>query len=309
MSNNENKTVYVVTGSTGIIGKHLVNALSEDSSNEVLAVSLNNANNDFFSELDNVTLVDWQTVTDYKADVMIHLAWENADRSLSPKEAQIIETGNVQLTSKAVDLAADLECKRFIGVGHISEFAKDQDLALSSNDLKMDFGAAKLLSRGAVKSKSRKREIEYIWVRLPHVYGDVSQRQESLVQELMYSMIISEDDLVFNQSLQYEDFVHVDDVVKGLSLVAEKGVSGEDYYLGSGSPKQMYLFVEEAADVIGFDKKKITFGPAPYLGVVIPVERYSIESLSKDTGYDPQVNFIDGITKLAKDTKVFFKKS
>ena len=70
--------------------------------------------------------------------------------------------------------------------------------------------------------------------------------------------------LIYQHGNQYYDFVHVSDVARALILIAEKGVDGTNYTIGSGDAKPLKEFLkivgQVANDLHGGEPVELGFG-------------------------------------------------
>jgi nucleoside-diphosphate-sugar epimerase len=98
----------------------------------------------------------------------------------------------------------------------------------------------------------------------------------------------------FTSGEQLYDFVHISDAVKGIMAVEQKGKKNTAYYIGSNKPRKLKEFISIIRDTI--DPSIILYlGELPYNGRSLSLEEYDISKLTADTGYEPKVNFEDGI--------------
>ena len=87
-------------------------------------------------------------------------------------------------------------------------------------------------------------------------------------------------------------------------LIADKGVDGKNYTIGSGDAKKLKEFIK----VVGEVANSMHDGPEVPLGfgkitsnvVSLPIETFDITDLIADTGFKPSISFEDGIRRTAE---------
>lgn len=92
--------------------------------------------------------------------------------------------------------------------------------------------------------------VDSVIVRIGYVYGYVNPRPNTAFYEFI-TKAISDNDIVMNHSgMGRRDNIHVDDVVNGILMVTEHGVTGEAYNLGSNGELDNYKAIDEIAEMI-----------------------------------------------------------
>lgn len=103
---------------------------------------------------------------------------------------------------------------------------------------------------------------------------------------------------------QYYDFVHVSDVARALILIAEKGVDGTNYTIGSGDAKPLKEFLkivgQVANDLHGGEPVELGFGKITSNVISLPITTFDVTKLYKDTGFKPLIPFREGIERTAR---------
>ena len=92
------------------------------------------------------------------------------------------------------------------------------------------------------------------------------------------------------------DYLYVDDLIKSLYLVGVHGARGKVYVTGSGDPRRMADFVQVIHNAID-PSLPVGIGDLPYKTKQIDNSVVDITELQKDTGYEPQYTFEEGISK------------
>ena len=96
---------------------------------------------------------------------------------------------------------------------------------------------------------------------------------------------------------QIWDYLHEDDAGAAFVAVAEKGVDGKIYPLGSGVGRPLKEFVQDVISVVNPDYEP-EFGKYPYSSTQPMYLVVDESELYFDTGWKPKLNFIEGIEKI-----------
>ena len=92
------------------------------------------------------------------------------------------------------------------------------------------------------------------------------------------------------------DFIHVKDAVRALIAIGRRGGAFQRYLVGSGYAAPLRTFIERIGKTLA-PQSNLNFGKVPFTGVSLPIERFDIDALIKDTGFVPQIPFEDGIRR------------
>lgn len=98
---------------------------------------------------------------------------------------------------------------------------------------------------------------------------------------------------LYGKGLNVRDWLHVDDHCRGIHAVLTKGAAGNIYNIGGGRELTNRELTDLILSKMGFGEEMIEYVP-DRLGHDL---RYSvsIEKINRELGYQPQVNFEDGI--------------
>jgi nucleoside-diphosphate-sugar epimerase len=91
------------------------------------------------------------------------------------------------------------------------------------------------------------------------------------------------------------DFAYVDDIVRGYTLLAEKGRSSEIYHFSSGSERSVQEIVETIMKISGA-KAEVLWNPdARRIDIPRSVGKHS--KATTELGWEPHVDFDDGMKR------------
>lgn len=263
----KNKTI-LVTGATGLIGSHLVRRLINDEANVIaLGRSLEKLQLVFAEEQDNDCLrLVCGDVGSGLADLAVNVDY--IFHAASPISGEDIKSNPVD-TIKA-NINGIINCLDFLrsqGNGRLIVFssatvygsATNEDISVLES--KTD-GADVLHSLNAPYSESkrmievlagaylRQYAVDSVIVRIGYVYGYAYYKPKTAFYEFIANVICGDNIILNNSGFGRRDNIFVDDVVEGLLIVAERGVSGEAYNLSTNGEKGSFKAIDEIANEV-----------------------------------------------------------
>ena len=276
----------LVTGGRGFLGRRLMRLLAE---HDVLSLvrSVDEA-----PPTDGVRTVTgdlardgrWQEEVEHFAPAWcIHLAWEGLpDYSLARCRSNL--DANVRLIQTLVKAGV----RRMVVAGSCWEYGRATG-AVSESTTPVDcgvFAATKHAIRTMLDGVSRKAGFDYRWARIFFVYGP-GQRSSSLIPRLRASAVAGTP-LSLREPNAVQDFVHVDDVARGLVSLAQCDPPAGVYNLGSGQPTS----VSQIANLVA-----AYYGQSPPFALV-EARRGCWADLSRTfavSGWRPEIGISDGV--------------
>ncbi|MDR2931561.1 MAG: NAD-dependent epimerase/dehydratase family protein, partial [Oscillospiraceae bacterium] len=231
-----------------------------------------------------------------KADVFYHLAWESAS---GPGRADaVVQTRNAELTLEALLTADRLGCKRFIAMGTIYERLAPQILASGKFGGPDFYILSKTHAHTMADQLAHKLGIEFVWCTICHPIGRYikpDQMMASVVASLLSGISPS---LGFAQTVY--DIVAVEDVARGLRLLGDTyALRYREYYIGSGSPKPLYQWLEDTRCILGVNTP-LGIGELGDDGLEFDESWFQISPLAEETGYAPQISFERAVANIIK---------
>lgn len=292
----------IVTGANGFVGSALMRELS-DRQVPVAAV-IRNAGSDISSIQDipgvEIVYCDMERLDQlsgkipHDADVFYHLAWMGAG---GPARGNYeLQLKNVHWMLDAVRAAAAAGCKRFIGAGALAELDVNAYTPVSGStpNIVSIYGAAKIAAHYMSKAECNRLGVEHVWARLSNIYG-VGDHTSNFINFASKTMLTGQP-ANFTAGEQLYDFTYVDDIARGLYCLGESGKGNYTYYIGSSHPKKLKEFISAIRDEID-SAIPLNLGAVPFHGTTHEASAFDCSLLTRDTGYQPQVPFSQGIKK------------
>lgn len=290
----------IITGPTGAIGIALIQELIQKKVN-VVAVCHKGSKRiaripkSEFVKVVECNLEDLNKLPDIindKCDVFYHFAWAcTVGDSRNNTDAQV---KNIQYTLEAVEAAAKLGCKKFIGAGSQAEYGRYEGYlnSLVPTFPENGYGIAKLCAGQMSRIRCMQLSIEHIWTRVLSVYGPYDGENTmvmSIIKQLLEKKCPS-----CTKGEQIWDYLYSKDAGKAFYLLGEKGISGKVYCVGNGQGKPLSEYIETIRNAI--DKAlPIGLGNIPYGDKQVMHLCADISELTNDTGFIPEYSFEEGI--------------
>jgi len=140
-------------------------------------------------------------------------------------------------------------------------------------------------------------------VRIPNPYGPRQQMKHnkySIVGWFTRQSLDGETITIFGDGKQERDYLYIDDIVDGLLRVAEKGLSGEVYNLGTEEVVTFVDMVDAILKETHTGEKKHVPWPENYEKNETGGYFADTSKIEKDTGWKARVTLRDGIKRMVK---------
>ena len=292
----------VITGGTGMIGLELIQQLLERNVEILLLVRENSAKIKRLpkSNLIRLAYCDLKELksfhfeqTDY--DVFFHLGW---DATIGDGRNDCdLQCTNIQYTLDAVDLAARLGCKTFIGAGSQAEYGAQQVKLTGNLPCKPSsgYGIAKYCAGQLSRIKANQLGLRHCWVRILSIYGPYDS-PKTLISYLIESFQTGNSPEV-TKCEQLWDYLYVGDCANALIEIAMKGKNGKVYPIGSGQARPLKEYIEEIRKTIN-PEIEVQYGAKDYPDNQPMCLCADISELQSDTGFLVKTSFKQGIKNI-----------
>lgn len=226
-------------------------------------------------------------------DAFYQFAWDGVDKeAFADYERQI---DGIRWMIKSVEAAAALRCRKFIGAGSVTQLELlYQEGRFFTEDRHKYFRAAQLASETMGRAVAREKGIQFIWPIIINVYGE-GEIAPRLVNSMIRNLLAGKHQS-FSPGEQMYDFVHIQDAAKAFCLLGEKGREDSQYIIGSGTARPLKEYLAIIRDVVA-PEIKLGLGELEFHGLEMTEDMLNIDSLTKDTGFKPEITFEAGIRR------------
>ena len=233
-------------------------------------------------------------------DAFYHFAWDGT--SESSRNNAFLQMNNIKCTLEAVNAARALGCSCFIGAGSQAEYGRvGQDMTPDTPaNAETGYGIAKCAAGQLSRLLCQNLGMRHIWARILSVYGPYDG-EDTLVMSCIRAFLDREK-IALTKGEQIWDYLHCDDAARALFLMAEKGTDGAIYPLGSGIGRPLSEYILTIRDIIS-PSLQLGLGKLPYSEKQVMHLCADISSLTRDTGFLPEITFADGIQMTAEWVK------
>lgn len=231
-----------------------------------------------------------------RVDTFYHFAWEGTTGA--SRDDMPLQIRNIQYTIEAVELAHRLGCDTFIGAGSQAEYGRVEGILTAQTPAfpENGYGMAKLCAGQMSRQRCEVLGMRHIWVRILSVYGPYDG-QGSMVMSTIRKLAGGER-ACFTPGEQMWDYLYSADAAEAMLLVAERGIHGKVYVLGSGQVKPLkdyILQIRQAVESQNGSAGELGLGDLPYSEKQVMYLGADLAELRQDTGFEPGVTFEEGI--------------
>lgn len=292
----------IVTGATGMIASALIRRLVKEGVEVYALCRPGDATDDEFFKSELVTKIEADISElplvaekiDKKCDVLYHFAWLGTFGGT--RNDTYIQTDNIRYTLDAVKLCADTGCECFVSAGSQAEYGRTEVKLRGDTPANPEtgYGIAKYTSGKLSRMYANQLGIRHCWVRILSVFGQKGNPNSIIMSSL--DKMIKGEYTSFTKGQQLWDFLHCDDAALAFYLIGEKGKNNAVYPLGSGQARMLCDYITAMRDTVN-PELKIGIGDLPYNDGQVMYLCADIEELTKDTGFEPQLTFEEGIRR------------
>ena len=292
----------LVTGADGFIGRNLVYALLKEGV-EVYAIVY--PGNNIYAECDDeklyVKCLDLNQVMNHvrefpsDIDVMYHFAW----MGVSPEHRNNLDVQmiNVNMTLDCMKLAIAIGIKKIVFPGSTNEYLYygkplNKDAVPSPSNA---YGAAKIALRYLCSDYATRNNIEFVYAIIAGIYA--ADRRDNNVIFYTIDKLLKKEKPSLTKLEQLWDYIYVDDVIAALTAIGKKGKGGAVYAIGHGDNWALSNYIEIIHKKID-PSLPLGIGEIPYVSEKLPSSCIDLTDIERDTGFKPQVDFEEGITKV-----------
>lgn len=289
----------VITGGTGFIGAAIVRELLAAGAGVTVLVR-QDSDLTRLAGLSGVTIVRYAALhsaetiaalgtTSY--DAFVHCAWQGVGGK--DRNAAFQVKDNLVLTLDAVELAAAIGCRQWVGLGSQAEYGNQnrrlsEDAALLPTTL---YGKAKLAAGIAALALCEARGIDGAWLRVFSTYGP-GDAPGWFIPFVTQEFLAGRKPTLTKCEQQW-DYLYVADAARAVVAVIDRAAAGV-FNLGSGAARPLVEYVEAIRNLLGSDLTP-EYGAVPYRPDQVMHLEADISKLTAQTGWRPTVALPAGI--------------
>ena len=326
----------VVTGATGLIGSNLVHAFMADENNHVIAVSRSEsklrqifepylAHENFEYVVQDFTqpfaLADLMYRKNRDSvDFIFHAASPISGDTIARTPLSIIRP-NINAVQCLLDGLVQQEQKNakkgrivvfssatVYGSGNQNNSAvTEEQTAIAENldAVTAAYSESKRMVEVITHAYIREYGVDAVIARPSYVYGYTMFPPNTAFYSFIKTALSGNDILMNKAGLSKRDNIYVDDVVKGLLLIAQKGVTGESYNISCNTDLDNYAAIDEIASIIAdiasvLCNRKISLSYKEQSTVARPQGVRLDYSKLAQLGWKPCVSLHEGIETVLK---------
>lgn len=290
----------LITGANGYVGSSLSKYLL-DQGLIVYALDLPGCNTKLpvhnrmhFIQINSID--DFESIkkelTGIKIDVIYHLAWCGV--STEHKNDFSVQSPNIELAMRGIDLAVALNCSKIIYTGSVSEYAYCKDPVTGDNrpspgDM---YAACKVAAHFITELYAKQKGIGFIWLLIASTYGP--GRNDNNIITYTIKKLLNREIPSFTKLEQMWDYIYIEDLLNALHLVGLKGVPFTTYAIGSGKARQLKEYIIAIRDIID-PCLLLGIGDLPYKTSIIDNSVVNTSLIKQHTGFTAKYSFEEAI--------------
>ena len=289
----------VVSGATSMLG---VTTIEEALKNDIEVVAIVHRNSKNFYRLPKsarlriveANLDELSTCKPDNADVFYHFAW-----AATTHEGRLnvdVQEANIRYTLDAVRLAQKCGCRKFIFAGSQAEYGLSDKPLNRETPIRpfTPYGVSKYAAEKLAEILCAALGLTFVCARILSVYGK-NDGANTLISYVIdcYRKNVQP---ILTPCEQIWDYLYADDAARAFRLLGQCSTSGA-YVLGGGQGLPLKYYVEIIHRLMK-PNVPLVFGGKPYSKNQVMYLKADISDLTRDTGFEPQISFEEGISRI-----------
>jgi len=296
----KNKRV-LITGGNGFLGSRVVKILKEKNVKEIVIPN---------SITDDLRLKENCKKFTNNIDIVFHLAAKVGGIGLNQEKPGELFYDNITMGTNLMEEARNNNVEKFIALGTICSYPKIIDLPFLEDDIwegypeetNAPYGLAKKMLLVQSMAYRQQYNFQSIVVFPTNLYGPSDNFDENsshaipAIIKKVYDAKKSDQKIIklWGDGTPTRDFLYVDDAARGIILAAEKYDKSEPINLGTEVEISIKELAELTIKLMNADLS-IEWETAKPNGQ--PRRCVSYEKAKKEIGFEPQMNFEEGLKK------------
>ena len=302
----ENKR-FLVTGGSGFVGSHVVDALVESGAGEIVIFEQKLVADNLHAAMasDRVRVIegdvrDTQALADaaQDADGVFHLAVLPLGPSV--QEPRLALDVNVVGTFNVIEAAHNASVEKIVYSSASSVYGDTDDTMDETHPLDAwtMYGASKLAGEYFLRAFKDAQGLDFVTLRYMNVYGP--RQAGGLIPAVLGKILAGESPVIAGDGSQSFDFVHVADVASANIKAMASDVSGEVFNVGSGGEASVREITERLIALTDSDVE-----PTYDLDQRVLMKRRvgSNDKLVRMLGWSPSYDLDEGLRDVIEHTR------
>lgn len=307
----------LITGGTGFVGSNLANTLVVEDHEIILLIrnknKLNNIKTTDRISIDYIDVTNFSELSEsilrHKPDVIFHLAGETSHKQSFENPLYDVDV-NTKSTLAILETIRNnsLPCKfilgsTFIVIGKPTQLPIDENSVCNPTTI---YGSNRLTSEYYCKIYHNLFNIDTIVFRITNSFGPLEQYKtptKNALNFLIYQAHKGNEISIYNKGEFYRDLVYVSDVISALKTIMDKGVSGNLYWIASGTKtwfRDIGKWLHELTDT------NVKYVDSPTYTSKVDVGNFLVDNSKLcSLGWKPTISAKEGIIK----TLDYFKQN
>lgn len=291
------KDKILITGSTGFVGKHLVEKLFNEG-HKILEITRNiTRSSEIFGDITSKVEVNDKNfknkIIEFNPNVVVHLASYLTSSDKWDDIEKLIES-NILFLSKLLNTVSNLNLSLFINTGTFAEYYKGD----SDFNPAYFYAATKTASRSILNYYANAYNFKQFTVVPYTIYGNNSSSKKII--DIILESTETEKKVELSAGEQVLDFIHVDDVTsfyQNLIKNKKRIPNKSNFRLGTGvghNLRQVASIIESVTK----KKTNIKWGGKEYRKSDVMYAVASLEEINKKLNWRPKISLSEGIKKV-----------
>lgn len=299
----------IITGATGAVGTALIQKMIKNNVEVLVFCREGSERNKHIPEhplvekvyCDLSVLSEIQNDTGKEYDIFYHFAW--AGTTGTARNDMYLQNQNVKYSLDAVSVAKRFGCTTFIGSGSQAEYGRvNGKLRVNTPTFPENgYGIGKLCAGQMTREYAHSMGIKHIWTRILSIYGPNDGKQSMIMSTI--NALKEGKSPEFTKGEQLWDYLYSGDAANALFQLGNRGRDGKIYVLGSGKVKPLAEYINIIKNEIN-PLAEIRLGAIPYDSKQVMHLQADISELQADVGFEPQVNFEEGIRNIVEGLRM-----
>jgi UDP-glucose 4-epimerase len=226
-----------------------------------------------------------------QTEAVLHLAWSGVENVARFDHRQISD--NIEVACSLLEAATAASVGAFIGIGSQGEYGAGSTMTEDALPTPTTmYGAAKVATFYLTRQLAAQAKMRHAWLRLFSTYGP-DDNDGWLIPTLVTEMLAARRPRT-TPGTQFWDWLHVDDVARGILAVAMTPTAEGIFNLGSGDAISVREVVDTIRDLAA-PGMELVFGEIPFRPDQVMFMRADIRRLREVTGWRPLIAIKDGL--------------